>query len=93
MGYVLLGMMLLLGMPANAQDNEVLIDPAGDNVILEGNQEGYDNIIDIDLGITSPIHVIIFLEHCKMVTIMKLNLALTGNSNELAILQEGNNNT
>ena len=27
-GYVLLGMMLLLGMPANAQDNEVLIDQA-----------------------------------------------------------------
>ena len=42
-GYILLGMMLLLGLPAQAEDNEVLIDQAGDNVIIEGNQEGYDN--------------------------------------------------
>ena len=48
MGYILLGMMLLLGLPANADDQEVLIDQAGDNVILEANQEGYDNFIDID---------------------------------------------
>ena len=53
-GYVLLGMMLLLGLPAQAQDNEVLTYQAGNNVIIEGNQEGYDNVIDIDLGIISP---------------------------------------
>ena len=47
---MLLGMMLLLGLPANAQDNEVLLDQAGNNVDYKAI---YDNIIDIDLGIMS----------------------------------------
>ena len=35
-GYVLLGMMLLLGLPAQAQDNEVLID-AVENYVRIGD--------------------------------------------------------
>ena len=34
-GYVLLGMMLLLGLPAQAQDNEVYINQSGDNLDLQ----------------------------------------------------------
>ena len=45
LGYTLLGMMLLLGLPAQAQDNEVFINQQGDNLILAITQEGYDNSI------------------------------------------------
>ena len=45
MGYVLLGMMLLLGLPANAQDNEVYINQSGDNLDLQILQAGYGNTI------------------------------------------------
>ena len=90
-GYMLLGMMLLLGLSAQAQDNEVLIDLAGDNVIIEGNQEGYDNIIDIDLGITSSDSNNIFraLQDGNNNEIKFSRM--TVNLNELAILQEGSN--
>ena len=44
-GYVLLGMMLLLGLPAQAQDNEVFINQSGDNLDLQILQEGYGNTI------------------------------------------------
>ena len=44
-GYMLLGMMLLLGMPAKAQDNEVFIDQTGNNLELSILQSGYANKI------------------------------------------------
>ena len=91
MGYVLLGMMLLLGLPAQAQDNEVLIDQAGDNVIIEGNQEGYDNIIDIDLGITSSDSSNNIFRALQDGNDNNILFSLDGQSNEVAILQEGNN--
>ena len=50
---IFLGMMLIASPVATANDQEVLIEQAGDNVIIEANQEGYDNVIDID-----PDHVI-----------------------------------
>ena len=90
-GYFLLGMMLLLGLPAQAQDNEVLIDQAGDNVIIEGNQEGYDNIIDIDLGITSSDSSNNIFRALQDGNNNEIKFSLDGQSNELAILQEGNN--
>ena len=42
---MLLGMMLLLGLPAQAQDNEVFINQSGDNLDLQILQEGYGNTI------------------------------------------------
>ena len=48
LGYTILGMMLLLGQPANAQsasDNVILIDQAGDNLDLTIMQDGYGNKI------------------------------------------------
>ena len=50
LGYILLGMMLLLPATANAQDNEVLLDQQGDNVVINILQQGYDNSIDVELG-------------------------------------------
>ena len=90
-GYILLGMMLLLGLPAQAQDNEVLIDQAGDNVIIEGNQEGYDNIIDIDLGIISSDSSNNIFRALQDGNNNEIKFSLDGQSNELAILQEGSN--
>ena len=90
-GYVLLGMMLLLGLPAQAQDNEVLIDQAGNNVIIEGNQEGYDNVIDIDLGIISSDSSNNIFRALQDGNDNNILFSLDGQSNEVAILQEGNN--
>ena len=45
LGYVILGMMLLLGLPANAQDNEVHINQSGDNLDLQILQAGYGNTV------------------------------------------------
>ena len=90
-GYMLLGIMLLLGLPAQAQDNEVLIDQAGDNVIIEGNQEGYDNIIDIDLGITSSDSSNNIFRALQDGSDNEIKFSLDGQSNEISILQEGNN--
>ena len=42
LGYTILGMMLLLGLPANA-DNVILIDQAGDNLNLTIDQAGAGN--------------------------------------------------
>ena len=91
MGYILLGMMLLLGLPANADDQEVLIEQAGDNVILEANQEGYDNVIDIDLGITSSDSSNNIFRALQDGHDNNILFSLDGQSNEIAILQEGNN--
>lgn len=44
-GYVLLGMMLLLGMPAKA-DNVIMIDQTGDLLDLNIEQSGYGNQIE-----------------------------------------------
>ena len=44
MGYMLLGMIMLLSIDAKADDdNQVFIGQTGDNVIIEAIQEGYDN--------------------------------------------------
>src|SRR5210317_2078819 len=51
LGYIILAMFLLIPATANAQDNEVLLDQTGDNVVINILQEGYDNSIDVDLGL------------------------------------------
>ena len=43
LGYVILGMFLLIPLSAQAQDNEVLLDQQGDNLTLDILQEGYGN--------------------------------------------------
>ncbi len=55
LGYILLGMMLLLGLPANAQDNEVYINQSGNNFDLTILQAGYDNTINFSIGGTNNV--------------------------------------
>ena len=92
MGYVLLGMMLLLSIDAKADtDNQVFIGQTGDNVIIEAIQEGYDNKIDLDLGIISSNSSNNIFRALQDGFDNDIKFSLDGQSNELAILQEGNN--
>jgi len=53
LGYVILGMFLLIPLSAQAQDNEVTLDQTGDNFDLTVLQAGYDNKIDFSIGGTN----------------------------------------
>lgn len=88
---IFLGMMLIASPVATANDQEVLIEQAGDNVIIEANQEGYDNVIDIDLGIVSSDSSNNIFRALQDGHDNNILFSLDGQSNELAILQEGNN--
>ena len=91
-GYILLGMMMLLSIDAKADDNEVLIEQVGNDVIIEADQQGYDNIINIDLGIVksnSPNNIFRALQDGHDNDII---FSVDGDGNEVAITQEGNNN-
>ena len=88
---IFLGMMLIASPVATANDQEVLIEQAGDNVIIEANQEGYDNVIDIDLGIISSDSSNNIFRALQDGHDNNILFSLDGQSNEIAILQEGNN--
>ena len=92
MGYMLLGMMLLLSIDAKADtDNQVFIGQTGDNVIIESIQEGYENKIDLDLGLVSSDSSNNIFRALQDGFDNEIKFSLDGQSNELAILQEGNN--
>ncbi len=55
LGYIILGMFLLIPMSAQAQDNEVLLDQTGDNFDLTILQAGYDNTINFSIGGTNNV--------------------------------------
>ena len=55
LGYILLGMFLLIPLSAQAQDNEVLLDQTGDNFDLTILQAGYDNTINFSIGGTNNV--------------------------------------
>ena len=55
LGYILLGMMLLIPATANADDNEVYINQTGDNFDLTILQAGYDNTINFSIGGTNNV--------------------------------------
>ncbi len=55
LGYIILGMFLLIPMSAQAQDNEVLLDQTGDNFDLTILQAGYDNTINFSVGGTNNV--------------------------------------
>ena len=92
LGYILLGMMLLLSIDAKADtDNQVFIGQTGDNVIIESIQEGYENKIDLDLGLVSSDSSNNIFRALQDGFDNEIKFSLDGQSNELAILQEGNN--
>ena len=72
-------------------DNEVLIDQTGDNVVIGILQEGYNNSIDVDLGLatfdTSNTFEVKQEGHNNEVF-----LSVGGTDNTLVLIQEGNNN-
>jgi hypothetical protein len=91
LGYILLGMMLLLPATANADDNEVLIDQEGDNVVINILQQGYDNSIDVDLGLGG------FDTSNKFEVEQEgfnndIFFSVGGNNNNMQLIQVGNNN-
>ena len=92
LGYILLGMMLLLPATANTQDNEVLIDQVGDDVIINSLQQGYDNSIDVDLGL-SGFDIDNAFEVKQYGNDNNVFLSVGGNTNSLSLYQEGAKNS
>ena len=92
LGYILLGMMLLLPATANTQDNEVLIDQVGDDVIINSLQQGYDNSIDVDLGL-SGFDIDNEFEVKQYGNDNNVFLSVGGNTNSLSLYQEGAKNS
>ena len=55
LGYILLGMFLLIPLSAQAQDNEVYMNQSGNNFDLTILQAGYDNTINFSVGGTNNV--------------------------------------
>ena len=91
LGYIMLGMILLLSTTAKADDQEIILEQAGDDVIIQTIQEGYDNLINVDLGIVSSDSSNNIFRVLQDGFDNEVNFSLDGQSNEIAILQEGNN--
>ena len=84
LGYTILGMMLLLGMPANA-DNVILIDQTGDNLDLTIEQAGAGNKIR-NLNYTTG-------DATLYGAINTVSLEQRGNYNDIGIWTSGTNQT
>jgi len=78
-------------MPALA-DNEVLIDQVGDDVIINSLQQGYDNSIDVDLGL-SGFDIDNAFEVKQYGNDNNVFLSVGGNTNSLSLYQEGAKNS
>jgi len=91
LGYIILSMFLLIPLSANADDNELLLDQQGDDVIIDVLQAGYDNSIDVDLGL-SGFDFSNEFEVKQDGNDNNLFLSIGGNSNSLWVLQQGQNN-
>ena len=82
-GYTLLGMMLLLGQPANA-DNVILIDQAGDDLNLNILQQGYGNKVK-NLQLTGDAS----LNGASL----NLDIDMVGNLNDVGLWSSGSSQT
>src|SRR6056300_203790 len=80
LGYIILGMFLLLPATANAQDNEVLLDQTGDNLDLQILQAGYGNTVkNLELTGAAPLNS----------SSMNLKLQQLGNLNDIGLWSSG----
>jgi len=90
LGYTLLGMMLLLSLPAKANDNEINIEQTGDNFTLTVEQKGENNLITglttTDALITGADNVLNIQQGYKGNN--TLNLYVNGASNNIKLMQE-----
>ena len=80
LGYIILGMFLLIPATANAQDNEVLLDQSGDNLDLQILQAGYGNTVK-NLQLTNAASL--------NSTSMNLTLQQLGNNNDIGLWSSG----
>ena len=83
LGYTILGMMLLLGLPAQAQDNEVFINQSGNNLIMDILQEGIGNRIR-DLNSTTG-------DASLNGASLNFSIQQRGNHNDIGIWTSGSN--
>ena len=80
LGYIILGMFLLIPATANAQDNEVLLDQTGDNLDLQILQAGYGNTVkNLELTGAAPLNS----------SSMNLKLQQLGNLNDIGLWSSG----
>ena len=90
LGYIILGMFLLIPATANAQDNEVTLDQQGDNLTLTILQEGYDNLVDM----SNPISSATFTLDIKQIGYSNdVDFSVGGSGNNVDIYQQGAQNT
>ena len=75
-----------------AQDNETNIAQQGDNVIINVLQQGYDNSIDVDLGL-SGFDIDNAFEVKQYGNDNNVFLSVGGNTNSLSLYQEGAKNS
>ena len=90
LGYIILGMCLLIPLTATATDNEVQLDQKGDDVIIGIGQEGFNNSIDITLGLTHNDDNILKIHQDGNTN--DVFFKTDGDNNEISILQAGQNN-
>jgi len=93
LGYILLGMMLLLPATAKA-DNEVVLDQEGDNVVVDIMQAGAINKIDIVLGLNNNTNNTLKIGqgHSEGAESNNVFFSVDGTHNTMQIEQHGSNN-
>ena len=91
LGYIILGMFLLIPL-SHANDNEVLLDQEGDDVVIGIVQGGYDNSIDVDLGLVTGDTDNTF-SAVQIGNDNNVFLSVGGNTNSLSLYQEGAKNS
>jgi len=89
-GYTLLGMMLLLGLPAQANDNEISIEQQGDNLTLTLLQAGYNNTTTVKNPSSSGTFT---LDIQQIGFSNDVDFSVGGSNNSVDIYQQGAQNT
>jgi hypothetical protein len=89
-GYIILGMFLLIPL-SHANDNEVLLDQEGDNVVIDIAQGGNDNKVDVKLGLVTGDTYNMF-SAVQIGNDNSVYFSVGGNNNDIHLVQEGNNN-
>tara|TARA_R110002153_G_scaffold25667_3_gene81273 strand:- start:468 stop:1427 length:960 start_codon:yes stop_codon:yes gene_type:complete len=89
-GYIILGMFLLIPL-SHANDNEVLLDQEGDNVVIDIAQGGNDNKVDVKLGLVTGDTYNMF-SAVQIGNDNSVYFSVGGNNNDIHLVQEGKNN-
>lgn len=90
LGYIILGMFLLLPLSAQAQDNEITLEQQGNNLTLTLLQAGYDNTTTVKNPSSSSTFT---LDIQQIGFSNDVDFSLGGSNNSVDIYQEGKLNT